>query len=345
MKTKTATTVLAAMISACIIFQQTDAQAADGLHFSGKLHAGEIKAARGSAMRLASMKLRSSSPCSTLRMTTRAQLNGPLTLKKGATLQVASLDMNNARIGGTANLQMDVQVQREITGDQDSEIGIGGMQITADENYNPQNFSASGAAPASQPLHPIQPVNNSGILANLPGGTLGNGQLPGPTVTGNATQGQTPGTVAQGQQVTGSAGKLQPLGQRDPRWKNMKLGRTNLTIGDYGCLITSLAMLKGTTPDKINRLLTRNNGFTSGGYLKHDVAARTLGIGNGARKGKNWKPSYDTIAEVRVKGRNGKSYQHFVVWRTDGTMLDPLTGRVEKQSRYPLVAFRDYHQG
>jgi len=182
MKTKTAVTVLAVMISTCIAFQQTDARAANGLHFSSKLHVGEIKAARGSTMRLASMKLRSSSPGSTLRMSTRARLNGTLTMKKGATLQVASLDMNNARIGGPADLQMNVQVQREIIGDQDSEISIGGMQITADENYNPQNFSASGAATASQPLHPSQPVNNSGILANLPGGTLGNGQLPGPTV-------------------------------------------------------------------------------------------------------------------------------------------------------------------
>jgi len=164
-----------------VVSRQADAQEMGAIHFSGKLHAGRIQAAKDSTVRLSSMKLRSSSPGSTLHMTTRASLNGPLTLKKGATLQVASLDMNNARIGGPADLQMNVQVQQKITGDQDSEIGIGGMQITADDNYTPQNPSAPGAVTASQP------VNNGGILANLSGGTLGNGQNTGPTVSQNNT--------------------------------------------------------------------------------------------------------------------------------------------------------------
>jgi hypothetical protein len=139
---------------------------------------------------------------------------------------------------------------------------------------------------------------------------------------------------------TTSSQQLQALSQRDSKWSNTKLGNTNLTLGKYGCLITSLAMLKGTTPDKVNSALVKGNGFTREGYLKHNVAEKTLGIGNGARKGKNWKPGYDTVAEVSFNGA-----QHFVVWRTDGTILDPWTGKSESQSKYPLVSFRDYHKG
>lgn len=52
------------------------------------------------------------------------------------------------------------------------------------------------------------------------------------------------------------------LNQRDPKWKNIKLGFGNTTIGDYGCTITALAMLYDTTPDVVNEKLKAVGGFT-----------------------------------------------------------------------------------
>ena len=55
--------------------------------------------------------------------------------------------------------------------------------------------------------------------------------------------------------------------QRDPRWYDLKLGRSNLTIGNAGCLLTCCSMLlidiahKDMTPDVLNRWLNRNNKF------------------------------------------------------------------------------------
>lgn len=36
---------------------------------------------------------------------------------------------------------------------------------------------------------------------------------------------------------------VRPLSQRDPRWRDLKLGTSEVTIGDYGCLLVCTAML------------------------------------------------------------------------------------------------------
>jgi len=57
-------------------------------------------------------------------------------------------------------------------------------------------------------------------------------------------------------------------GQRDPRWASEKLGFGVETIGNYGCVVTSLAMMLSAiedveiTPLEINEELKAVNGFT-----------------------------------------------------------------------------------
>lgn len=57
---------------------------------------------------------------------------------------------------------------------------------------------------------------------------------------------------------------VSPLSQRDPRWKDQRLGMKNgTTIGSDGCVITSASMLytyygKPTTPDQLDNFLTDN---------------------------------------------------------------------------------------
>lgn len=50
---------------------------------------------------------------------------------------------------------------------------------------------------------------------------------------------------------------IAPLSQRDPRWARTLLGNSNVsTIGAYGCLITSMSMPCGLTPDVLNMRMT-----------------------------------------------------------------------------------------
>jgi hypothetical protein len=58
------------------------------------------------------------------------------------------------------------------------------------------------------------------------------------------------------------------MSQRDPRWRYVKLGYGNTTIGSYGCVITSLAMAlthaygREITPEEVNNRLKDVGGYT-----------------------------------------------------------------------------------
>lgn len=192
MTKKTTIVAMAALITVCITAQQAEASGTDNaIHFSGKLHVGRIEAAKAGSVRLTSMKLRGSNLGSTLHMNTQARIGGPIILKNSTQLQVSSLNMNNARIGGPAKLQMNVQVQKGINATEGSEIGIGGVQITANDNYNPQPINT----PA--PINFNQPSNSGGILASVPGGAGGLGQSSSGTIGLAYPLPQTPGSSSQ----------------------------------------------------------------------------------------------------------------------------------------------------
>jgi hypothetical protein len=66
---------------------------------------------------------------------------------------------------------------------------------------------------------------------------------------------------------------IAPLSQRDARWAKTLLGNSNVsTIGAYGCLITSMAMLAGLTPDVLN-LRMKPRGFQPAGSSCEACAA------------------------------------------------------------------------
>jgi len=56
--------------------------------------------------------------------------------------------------------------------------------------------------------------------------------------------------------------EYQVISQRDNRWKNNKLGNSNLTIGSSGCLITCLAIALGNYPDLVDEKLRQVGGFS-----------------------------------------------------------------------------------
>jgi hypothetical protein len=66
--------------------------------------------------------------------------------------------------------------------------------------------------------------------------------------------------------------KTQNLYQNDEKWQNIQLGNSSITIGKWGCLLTSVTMmLNGVgykeTPETVNEKMKRVNGFLNGSLL------------------------------------------------------------------------------
>lgn len=141
--------------------------------------------------------------------------------------------------------------------------------------------------------------------------------------------------------------KLVPLSQRDPRWRDVQLGFSHLTIGGYGCYLTCLAMLTGKTPIEVNDILRAERCFFGPDLALIDSAkaARALNISFfGIQYDINKEPSwYPNIKEVDMSPAPGKQ-QHFVVRfkDTDGKkkIIDPWTGRIQAIGFYPFVSYR-----
>jgi len=68
--------------------------------------------------------------------------------------------------------------------------------------------------------------------------------------------------------------------QRDSRWTNQRLGTVDgITLGAYGCYVTSLAMVAGSyghhiTPAALDDVLTNRNVYANGDMMPDDALAR-----------------------------------------------------------------------
>lgn len=144
------------------------------------------------------------------------------------------------------------------------------------------------------------------------------------------------------------ASTLQLLSQRDPRWRDVRLGFSQLTIGGYGCFLTCLAILTGKTPIEVNDILRAANAF--GGpdrsLIISERAAIALGLDySGIEYDINKEPDwFPNIKEVDMSPAPGKQ-QHFVVRIKDGAkkfILDPWDGKQKAISAYPFVSYRRF---
>lgn len=138
--------------------------------------------------------------------------------------------------------------------------------------------------------------------------------------------------------------------QNDSRWKNIKLGFGNTTIGSHGCFLTCLSMMVGITPDKVNEILKNDGGFYKD-LIVSDKAAKVLGLkllkGNSNIPGKmtdinympDWSPS---IKEVDMSPSPGKQ-QHFVlrIIKDDKrSIIDPWDGKEKTINYFPFMSYR-----
>jgi hypothetical protein len=66
--------------------------------------------------------------------------------------------------------------------------------------------------------------------------------------------------------------KTQNLYQNDEKWKNVKLGNSNETIGGWGCLLTSVTMMLNgigynETPETVNEKMKKAGGFQGAFFI------------------------------------------------------------------------------
>lgn len=143
-----------------------------------------------------------------------------------------------------------------------------------------------------------------------------------------------------------------PYSQRDPRWKNIKLGFGKYTIGSDGCFLTCLSMMVNKTPDVVNEILKKAGAF-SGSLIISDKAAKALGLellkGNSNIPGKmtdiNYMPEWSpSIKEVDYNAKTAVNDQHFVLRIIeDGKryIIDPLDAKKKYINYYPkFISYR-----
>lgn len=88
--------------------------------------------------------------------------------------------------------------------------------------------------------------------------------------------------------------------QRDPRWAEDRLGRTQDTMGRDGCLVTATAMVLTNlgfvmNPGELNTKLTKADSFTSNGWLVWSGIEKVTNGGATARY-------YNDVSEDIIRG-------------------------------------------
>lgn len=131
---------------------------------------------------------------------------------------------------------------------------------------------------------------------------------------------------------------MQRLSQRDERWASVKLGKSPLTVGRFGCTITSICML--------------HSGFYGQEYIRPDQAAKTFSFTRSGliqwgetnfpgmkfvKRGYGFhyadikefasKPNCGVIVEVE-NGTHWCAVHSWNSWFSRPTLIDPWTSKV-----------------
>lgn len=99
-----------------------------------------------------------------------------------------------------------------------------------------------------------------------------------------------------------SSGEITEWKQKGKEWSNIKIGTTNATIGDIGCLVTSISILIKKSdvstkniypfnPGTFVTALNNNYGFDSRGNLQYDAISKVV-------------PSFSYQGKVYLKGKS-----------------------------------------
>ena len=135
---------------------------------------------------------------------------------------------------------------------------------------------------------------------------------------------------------------IKQLSQRDRRWKNIKVGIGNLTIGQAGCAITCLAMLSGTTPIVVNNELKRVKGYAYTNLVIWTKLIKTilkLKFIKRVYKYNNAEVKKNLPCLVEVNAAKIGAVRHWVLFIGGYKMIDPWTGKIESTKKYPLTGY------
>lgn len=140
---------------------------------------------------------------------------------------------------------------------------------------------------------------------------------------------------------------MQVLSQRDSRWKYIKLGYGNTTIGDYGCTLVSLSMLAGILPPEANQRLKNVGGFTDYGnknlIIWSKIHEAIPWLSDGVR---GWGYDNNKVSGaieqsggcmVEVDGAIIGASKHWVLYVGDKKMNDPWFGTQKDTNYYPAT--------
>ena len=139
---------------------------------------------------------------------------------------------------------------------------------------------------------------------------------------------------------------LTKISQRDERWANIKLGTSNLTIGQAGCTITCIAMLADLTPDDVNNRLKVANGY----------ANTNLVIWSKIKEAISWLEfewrgySYENTKVASAISKNGSCLvevdgtpiggsKHWVLYIGNQKLIDPWDGKEKSTSSYQAIGY------
>ena len=120
------------------------------------------------------------------------------------------------------------------------------------------------------------------------------------------------------------------LSQRDIKWGGQYLGFSTTYIRDFGCTITCLAMIIGTTPDVVNQRLKAVNGFLGNLVIWAKIPEAFPGI----TIKRVWSYNNDEVkanvpnvlVEVPPQAIGGTTGKHWVVFLGNQRCNDPWTG-------------------
>lgn len=134
------------------------------------------------------------------------------------------------------------------------------------------------------------------------------------------------------------------LSQRDIRWAGERMGNSNVTVGRYGCLITSLSMLSDYfKPFHAPNYMAHNLGFTKDGLLIWGSMSKELSFKLYQRfNGYGWLA--ESMCKQALKDKDQavvlqvQGYHWVVAIRKNlfkgYTIADPWTGKVTTTKDY-----------
>jgi hypothetical protein len=136
----------------------------------------------------------------------------------------------------------------------------------------------------------------------------------------------------------GHLANMTRLGQRDTRWGGLYLGNSNTYIRDYGCTVTCLAMILGTTPDVVNQRLRDFSGFSGNLVIWEKIERAFPGIKVKRVWGYNNDEVKANVGHVLVEVPAypiGGSGRHWVVYLGNQRLNDPWTALERPTSDFP----------